>query len=95
MDTNDDFDGKELNLDCFYMRTNFGQKYPKTAIVIMYFLFLFLMDVLSFYRQFKRCMSCLLHHLSCKNSKCAREIYKYHMKKYNSCRIKVQEVQDF
>ena len=34
MDTNDDFYGKELNLNCFYMHTNFGQKYPKTAIVI-------------------------------------------------------------
>ena len=33
MDTNDDFYGKELNLNCFYMHTNFGQKYPKTAIV--------------------------------------------------------------
>ena len=34
MDTNDDFYGKELNLNCFYMHTNFEQKYPKTAIVI-------------------------------------------------------------
>ena len=33
MDTNDDFYGKELNLNCFYMHTNFEQKYPKTAIV--------------------------------------------------------------
>ena len=33
MDSNDDFYGKELNLNCFYMHTNFGQKYPKTAIV--------------------------------------------------------------
>ena len=31
MDTNDDFYGKELNLNCFYMHT--GQKYSKTAIV--------------------------------------------------------------
>ena len=34
MDTNDDFYGKELNLNCFYMHTNFGQKYLKTAIVM-------------------------------------------------------------
>ena len=34
MDTNDDFYGKELNLKCFYMHTNFEQKYPKTAIVL-------------------------------------------------------------
>ena len=33
MDTNDNFYGKEHNLNCFYMHTNFGQKYPKTAIV--------------------------------------------------------------
>ena len=33
MDTNDDFYGKELNLNCFYMHSNFEQKYPKTAIV--------------------------------------------------------------
>ena len=33
MDTNDDFYSKELNLNCFYMHTNFEQKYPKTAIV--------------------------------------------------------------
>ena len=33
MDTNDDFYGKELNLNCFYIHTNFEQKYPKTAIV--------------------------------------------------------------
>ena len=35
MDTNDDFYGKELNLSCFYMHTNFEQKYPKTAIVVL------------------------------------------------------------
>ena len=33
MDTNDDFYGKEFNLNCFYMHINFDQKYPKTAIV--------------------------------------------------------------
>ena len=33
MDSNDDFYGKELNLNYFYMHTNFGQKYLKTAIV--------------------------------------------------------------
>ena len=33
MDANDDFNGKELNLNCFYMHTIFGQKYPKPAIV--------------------------------------------------------------
>ena len=33
MDSNDDFYGKELNLNCVYMHTNFGQKYPKTAVV--------------------------------------------------------------
>ena len=32
MDANDDFNGKELNLNCFYMHTIFGQKYPKTAM---------------------------------------------------------------
>ena len=30
----DDLYGKELNLNCFYMNTHFGQKYPKTAIVV-------------------------------------------------------------
>ena len=34
MDSNDDFYGKELNLNYFYMHTNFGQKYLKTAIVM-------------------------------------------------------------
>ena len=34
MDSNDDFYGKQLNLNCFYMHTNFGQKYLKTAIVL-------------------------------------------------------------
>ena len=33
MESNDDFYGKELNLNCFYMHTNFEQKYPKTAVV--------------------------------------------------------------
>ena len=33
MDVNDDFYDKELNLNCFYMHTNFGQKYLKMAIV--------------------------------------------------------------
>ena len=33
MDANDDFNGKELNLNCFYMHTIFAQKYPKPAIV--------------------------------------------------------------
>ena len=32
MDANDDFYGKGLNLNCFYMHTIFGQKYPKTTI---------------------------------------------------------------
>ena len=36
MDINDDFYGKELNLNYFYMHTNFEQKYPKTAIVPSY-----------------------------------------------------------
>ena len=35
MDSNDDFYGKELNLNCFYMHTNFGQKYLKKAIVMV------------------------------------------------------------
>ena len=35
MIANDDFYGKELNLNCFYMHTIFGQKYPKTAIVLV------------------------------------------------------------
>ena len=30
---NDDFFDKELNLNCFYINKNFGQKYPKPAIV--------------------------------------------------------------
>ena len=34
MDSNGDFYGKELNLNCFHMHTIFGQKYPKRAIVI-------------------------------------------------------------
>ena len=35
MDSNDDFYGKELNLNCFYMHTNFGQKYLKMAIEML------------------------------------------------------------
>ena len=34
MDTNDDFYGKELNLNCFYMHTNFEQKYPEMVTVV-------------------------------------------------------------
>ena len=34
MGTNEDFYDKEFNLNCFYMPSNFEQKYPKTAIVI-------------------------------------------------------------
>ena len=30
MDNNDNFYGKEFNLNFFYMHTNFEQKYPKT-----------------------------------------------------------------
>ena len=33
MGTNEDFYDKEFNLNCFYMPSNFEQKYPKTAIV--------------------------------------------------------------
>ena len=33
MIANDDFYGKELNLNCFYMHTIFGQKYSKPALV--------------------------------------------------------------
>ena len=33
MDANDDFNGKKLILNCFYMHTIFGQKYPKPDIV--------------------------------------------------------------
>ena len=36
MDTNDDVYGKALKLNCFYMHTNFEQKYRKTAIVAWY-----------------------------------------------------------
>ena len=32
MDANDDFNGKELNLNCFYMHTIFAQKYPKPIV---------------------------------------------------------------
>ena len=34
MVSNDDFDGKATNLNCFYLRINFEQKFPKLAIVI-------------------------------------------------------------
>ena len=34
MDANDDLYSKELNLNCLYMQTIFGQKYYKPAIVI-------------------------------------------------------------
>ena len=34
MVSNDDFDGKATNLNCFYLHINFEQKYPKPAIVI-------------------------------------------------------------
>jgi hypothetical protein len=34
MVSNDDFDGKETNLSCFYLHINFEQKYPKPAIVV-------------------------------------------------------------
>ena len=33
MDTNDDFHGKELNLNCFYMPTNYEQTDSKRTIV--------------------------------------------------------------
>ena len=33
MVSNDDFDGKATNLNCFYLHINFEQKYPKPAIV--------------------------------------------------------------
>ncbi len=33
MDANDGFDGKPTSLNCFYMHTNFEQKYLKLAIV--------------------------------------------------------------
>ena len=35
MVSNDDFDGKATNLNCFYLHINFEQKYPKPAIVCM------------------------------------------------------------
>ena len=35
MDSNDDFYDKELNLNRVYVHTNFGQKYLKTAIVLL------------------------------------------------------------
>ena len=34
MASNDDFDGKATNLNCFYLCINFEQKYPKLAIVV-------------------------------------------------------------
>ena len=34
MDANDGFDGKPTNSNCFYMHTNFEQKYLKPTIVI-------------------------------------------------------------
>jgi hypothetical protein len=34
MVSNDDFDGKATNLNCFYLHINFEQKYPKPAIVM-------------------------------------------------------------
>ena len=37
MVSNDDFDGKATNLNCFYLHINFEQKYPKPAIVIVCF----------------------------------------------------------
>ena len=33
MVSNDDFDGKATNLNCFYLHINFEQKYPKPAVV--------------------------------------------------------------
>ena len=33
MVSNDDFDGKATNLNCFYLHINFEQKYLKPAIV--------------------------------------------------------------
>ena len=33
MVSNDDFDSKATNLNCFYPHINFEQKYPKPAIV--------------------------------------------------------------
>ena len=35
MVSNDDFDGKATNLNCFYLHINFEQKYPKPAIVVI------------------------------------------------------------
>ena len=34
MVSNDDFYGKAINLNCFYLHINFEQKYLKPAIVI-------------------------------------------------------------
>ena len=34
MVSNDDFDGKAIHLNCFYLHINFEQKYPKPAIVL-------------------------------------------------------------
>ena len=33
MVANDDFNGKAIHLNCFYMHINFEQKYPKPTIV--------------------------------------------------------------
>ena len=33
MVSNDDFDGKATNLNCFYLHINFEQKYSKPAIL--------------------------------------------------------------
>ena len=32
MISNDDFDGKATNLNCFYVHINYEQKYPKPAV---------------------------------------------------------------
>ena len=36
MVSNDDFDGKATNFNCFYLHINFEQKYPKPAIVFQW-----------------------------------------------------------
>ena len=35
MVSNDDFDGRATNLNCFYLHVNFEQKYPKPTIVAL------------------------------------------------------------
>ena len=56
MDANDDLNGEELNLNCFYMHTIFGQKYPKPVFWISVF-DLFISSISYLVSKFDNCFN--------------------------------------